>query len=204
MTTSTPTACADARAWLRAAGLIAALALGACATLDEQECRAADWEALGRAEGSQGAAADRIEAQREACADHGVALQEVPWRVGYAKGLEEFCTPRGGYLAGRSSSKAKPQVCAGKPQEEAFNTALREGREIAKLADELRTLRQAVSELELQSLSGDLSEAEYQRLNQRLATIEEGIAAREWEVDRRDGEYSQQYGVPPLKAGQSR
>ena len=200
MTTSIPTVSASARA----AGLLMALALGACATLNEQQCRSADWEALGRAEGARGAPATAIEDQSAACAKHGVALQEVAWRVGHAKGVEEFCTPRGGYLAGRSASRVDPKLCAGKPQEEAFNAALRDGKDIAKLVSELRTLRQAVGEFELQSLSGELGDRDMQQVNQRVAALEEGIAAREWEIERRDEEYSRQYGAPPLDAGRYR
>ena len=188
----------------RAAALLAALALGACATLSEQECRSADWEALGRAEGARGAPAGAIEAQREACAKHGVTLQEVAWRVGHAKGVDEFCTPRGGYLAGRSATRVDARLCAGKPQEEAFNAALRDGKDIARLIDELRTLRQAVREFELQSLSGELSDRDMQQVNQRVAAVEDGIAAREWELERRDEEYSRAYGAASLKEEASR
>lgn len=200
MTTSIPTVSASARA----AGLLLALALGACATLNEQECRAADWEALGRAEGARGAPAAAIEDQRAACAKHGVTLQEVAWRVGHAKGVEEFCTPRGGYLAGRSARRVDPKLCAGKPQEEAFNAALRDGKDIAKLIGELRTLRQALGEFELQSLSGELSDRDMQQVNQRVAALDEAIAAREWEIERRDEEYSRQYGAPSLKEESAR
>lgn len=196
MTTWIPTVSASARA----AALLLSFALAGCATLSEQECRSADWEALGRAEGARGAPATAIEAQREACAGHGIALEEAAWRAGHAKGVDEFCTPRGGYLAGRSATRVDPGLCAGKPQEEAFNTALRDGKDIAKLISELRTLRQAVGQFELQSLSGELSEREMQQVDQRVAAVEQGIAAREWELERRDAEHSKEYGAPPLSA----
>jgi len=199
MTTSIRTECAS-RAAARLAGGFIALALGACATMGEQECRSADWEALGRAEGARGAPAGQVESQRKACAKHGVTLQEVPWRVGYAKGIEEFCTPRGGYLAGRSASKAKPELCAGKPQEEAFKSALREGKEIATLMQEVRSLRSALQQYETETLSDTRNSDEMAQLYQRIAAIREAIGAREWEIDRRDGEYAAAYGVPPLGA----
>jgi hypothetical protein len=199
MTTSIRTASASARA----AALLAALALGACATMDEQACRGADWEALGHAEGARGAPARQIDAQRKACAGHGVTLQEGPWRAGYARGIEEFCTPRGGYLAGRSGSRVDAELCAGKLQAEAFKSALAEGKEIATLVSELRTLRSALQEYEMAVLANERG-SDRAQLEQRMAAIRDAIGVREWEVDRRDGEYSATYGVPPLSAAAAR
>ena len=196
MTTSIRTASARVRA---VALLATALALVACATMDEQECRAADWEALGRAAGASGAPARQLDAQRKACAKHGVTLQEAPWRAGYAKGLEDFCSPHGGYLAGRSGARVDPELGAGKPREEAFKAALREGKEIATLVAELRALRSALDKYEMEALANEPG-TDPGQLQQRMAALRDGIGAREWEIDRRDGEYSAAYGVPPLEA----
>ena len=80
--------------------LLGLLATG-CASMDEDECRVADWRAIGYEDGASGRAASQLGERREACADHGVTPNFVAYRQGREEGLREYCTPAMGYRLGR-------------------------------------------------------------------------------------------------------
>ena len=52
---------------------LALLLLASCATLSEEECRAADWYQIGVNDGAEGRATDYVESHRRACAGLGPA-----------------------------------------------------------------------------------------------------------------------------------
>lgn len=82
--------------------LFAALALGSCATLSEEECRAGDWRGIGIEDGQRGRAADFIDRHREACAKVGVTPDIAAWAAGRQLGLQSYCTPENAYDIGRN------------------------------------------------------------------------------------------------------
>jgi hypothetical protein len=185
------------------AGGIAALALAGCATMSEQDCRSADWEAVGREDGVAGAKPDQLEGHRKACARHGVEPQEAAWRAGYAAGLEEFCTAKGGYLAGRDVHGHR-DACAGKPREAAFLEAFRRGQEIHAMRRDLAELRQRARDLEMAVLSGTYDEYEATQARMQAGALQGEIRSREWEIERLDANYAKEYGAPPLRASDLR
>lgn len=186
----------------RALALLAALALAGCATMSDKECRAADWEAVGRADGVRGALPDELERHRKSCALHGIVPEEQRWREGYAKGLDEFCTPKGGYIAGRSGSGRK-QACAGKPQETAFLAAFAHGQEVHTLLREIRELYRALHELDMAASAREQYTAyEYEQLRLRAADLAGALQRRQWETRRLDERYAIDYGAPLLSDAQ--
>jgi hypothetical protein len=187
----------------RACGLVAALALVGCATLSEKECRAGDWEAVGREDGAAGALPDQIDKHRKACARHDLAPQEAQWRAGYAGGLEEFCTPKGGYVAGRDGRGHK-EACAGKPQEPQFLQALRRGREINEMRRDLDELRRRARDIEMAILSGEYNDYEATQARLRVGELDGELRSREWELERLDARYAEEYGAPRLKGSEVR
>ncbi len=62
-----------------------------CATMDESECRSADWYAVGLRDGQNGEPVSRLAKHSEACAEHGVRPQEQRYSEGRAAGLKEYC-----------------------------------------------------------------------------------------------------------------
>lgn len=178
--------------------LLAALALGGCATLSEQECRSGDWTAVGRADGAAGAQPGQLERHRKACASHGIEPQEAAWREGYAAGLAEFCTPKGGYLAGRDGHGSR-QACAGAPREQEFLQALRRGQEVNAMRRDVDELRQNVRDLEMAVLSGDYDDYEATQARMRIGAMQGELRSREWELERLDSDYCVEYGAPRLR-----
>ncbi len=76
--------------------------LSGCATMDEDECRTADWRTIGYEDGVAGYAGDRIGEHREACAEHGVAPDLAAYLSGRDEGLREYCRPQNGFRVGSS------------------------------------------------------------------------------------------------------
>jgi hypothetical protein len=175
--------------------VLAALAASGCASMSEQDCRAGDWDAIGRADGARGALGNEVERHQKACARHEVAVNADAWRAGYARGLEAFCTPKGGYLAGRDGQRYH-DVCFGLDGEDAFRAAYGEGQRVHKLLGEIRELRKLQDELEMAALSADYSDNDM-----RAAQVEATLQSRQWELDALDRRCAKDYGVPPL--GQS-
>jgi len=87
----------------RIAGLCvatAAVVLGGCAGMSEDECITSDWYAIGYEDGARGYSADQIGNRRKACAKHGVTPDFQAYRSGRSEGLREFCQPQRGFNIG--------------------------------------------------------------------------------------------------------
>ncbi|HSA82470.1 MAG TPA: DUF2799 domain-containing protein [Geminicoccaceae bacterium] len=68
--------------------------------MDADECRTADWRAIGYEDGVQGRDAASFGTYRKACAEHGVSANLDAWLGGRGEGLEHFCRPQNGYRLG--------------------------------------------------------------------------------------------------------
>lgn len=75
-------------------------AFGGCAGMDSEECRTADWRAIGYEDGVQGQSAAYFGTRRKACAEHGVTADFDGYMAGRAEGLAHFCRPQNGYNLG--------------------------------------------------------------------------------------------------------
>lgn len=105
--------------------------LAGCASLDKDECRSADWYAIGLEDGARGRAVERLGDHRRACAEHGVAPHTERYLAGRKEGLTSFCTYERGYSQGRAGqgySGACPKEMAG-----SFLAGYQRGRELHEL-----------------------------------------------------------------------
>ena len=82
-----------------------ALLLSGCASLDRDECKSADWYAIGLEDGARGRAVERLGDHRKACAEHGIAPQTERYLAGREQGLKSFCTYERGFEHGRSGQR---------------------------------------------------------------------------------------------------
>lgn len=112
--------------------MVLALLLSGCASMDEDECRVADWYAIGYEDGVSGFAASHIGERREACAEHGIRPDFAAYRQGRDEGLREYCTPASGYRLGRKG-RTLSAVCPAELQGD-FRDAYKTGREIYQAA----------------------------------------------------------------------
>lgn len=116
------------------------LLTSACATMSEDECRTADWHAIGFEDGTRGLTPDQIGERRQTCAEHGVTPDLEAWLSGRERGLVEFCTAHNGFQQGRSHV-AYNGVCSGSA-EIAFLTAYDSGRLVGDLERTIQAVQQ--------------------------------------------------------------
>jgi hypothetical protein len=65
--------------------------LSGCATLNEKECRSADWYQLGMRDGQRGDVENLLDKHREACKKFAVQPEENQYFSGRKEGLKEYC-----------------------------------------------------------------------------------------------------------------
>jgi hypothetical protein len=176
--------------------MFTAVALAGCASLSGGQCRSGDWGRIGRDDGVRGVPVRTIEDHREACARHGVTPDEARYRAAHAQGLQEYCTPAGGYVAGRRGDGYN-DVCSA-ALEEKFLPAYRRGRELSYRINEVRDLRRRIDELGMAAMSGDYSDAQRTELRFRIAELERTLRLRQWDVERLDRQYAREFGAPEL------
>jgi hypothetical protein len=186
----------DVRHGAALAGLLLALVLPGCASLTERQCRQADWSVLGRQDGDRGLPLARLEEHRDSCARSGIVPDEAAYRAGHAQALASYCTPRGGYIAGRRGDSYQ-RVCDD-GVETAFLEGFHRGREVHYVLREVRELRRRAEEAELASLAGTLSSEEAARRRQYAAELSRRHYHRRLDLMRLDRRYTQRFDAPLL------
>lgn len=126
---------------IAAAGLLVA----ACTTLDETECRNADWYLIGVEDGRGGWSEDRLENHREACAELDVTPDAERYAAGREVGLVEYCTPTNGVNEGAQGHIYRG-VCPEETRSE-FLRGFRLGEDIHETQDEIRDLEREMHDM---------------------------------------------------------
>lgn len=88
-----------------------AFLLPACASMNKEDCVSADWQSVGYEDGSKGLNTEEFSDRKKQCAKHGITVSEDLYSKGYDEGLSQYCTPKGGLLAGESGKKYQ-NVCS--------------------------------------------------------------------------------------------
>ena len=125
--------------------VLAALSLSGCATLSEDECRTANWQAIGYEDGVDGQPANRVARHRKACAKHDVQLDLAAYNAGRAAGLEVYCQPHNGYREGLAGNTYHGECPAALADEFVF--AYNYGREIHDVEADVRDEQRAIDRL---------------------------------------------------------
>ena len=76
--------------------------ISSCATLNESECKVANWEIIGLEDGNKGRNSSYIGEHRKACADYNIQPDLNAYRKGHAVGMRQFCSEQNGYQQGLS------------------------------------------------------------------------------------------------------
>lgn len=97
--------------WFVLTALLILPALSACQTLSSEECVAADWQVIGESDGAAGyEPQSRFGDHAKSCEKAGIIPNQELWYAGYKIGLERYCTPLNGLVAGQSG-KGYANVC---------------------------------------------------------------------------------------------
>ena len=122
-----------------------ALIAAGCASLDKDECRTADWRAIGLEDGVQGRTLDRLGDHRKACAKHGVTPDTDRYIAGRTEGLATYCTPDNGYRVGRTGETYRG-VCP-ELSIPAFAAAYNRGHELYTLHARLSSVEREIASI---------------------------------------------------------
>ena len=151
------------------------LFLSGCATLRGEDCPGANWKSIGLIDGHLGEPATHIDFFQQSCRDSGVNVDAVSYEEGRRKGLIDYCTPSGGYQAGKSG-RPYVSVCPKEIEPEFLNQysagrdALLLQQEHEEAVDDLRHEKKRIDEDK--SVIGDVSKV-YHLLSGTSATQSE-------------------------------
>ena len=148
------------------------LQLGGCATLSENECRSADWNAIGYRDGANGYDAGRLADHAEACAEYSISPDQKEYESGRFRGLELFCTEQKGVQVGRQGSSYSG-VCPADIEPD-FLHGYDLGRRMYDIDQYLSRLRQEIDQTQhaLDQKDPPLKDSERDRLIYRLRDLE--------------------------------
>ncbi len=94
------------------ATLLLTLGSASAVTLSPAQCRADDWQSVGKSDGYYGFSADRFGQYARTCAQYGVTPNPKLYRAGYATGLKLYCTLDRAASEGKSGNPYR-KVCTG-------------------------------------------------------------------------------------------
>ena len=106
----------------------AAVALGSCATMSEEQCLAGDWSGQGFTDGAAGYAMSRLGEHAEACGKHGVVPDDDAYRAGWNEGVLRYCTIDNGFRVGAQGGSYAGVCPAGVERD--FMIAFEDGRAV--------------------------------------------------------------------------
>lgn len=176
-----------------AAAVLAITAAGGCASMSGDECRLADWHAVGFEDGARGYSAEAMSRHRQACAEHGVAPDFQAYQSGRSAGLAEFCQPAKGFRAGADGSRYAG-VCP--PElEAAFLPAYQDGRRLHDLQAGISAIDGQIrnTQHKIKQLKSQRSEKEDQVIADGKSREERVLLLKEiWELSREQGDLEDQ------------
>ena len=179
---------------LAGACLGAALAVGSCATMSEEQCLAGDWSGQGYGDGMAGLTMSRLDEHAEACVKHGVTPDASAYAEGRRQGLIHYCTPDKGFEVGRTGS-GYAGVCPAELEAD-FMPAYRDGQIVHEVEQALANARSRVDSLggrleelddkitakQAEARADGLTEEQREQIRNRIQEIrrERADTEREW------------------------
>ncbi len=179
---------------LAAASAGAALTLGSCATMSEEQCLAANWSGQGYSDGLSGLTMSRLDEHAQACVKHGVAPDAGAYAAGRRQGLVRYCTPDKGFEVGRTGS-TYAGVCPSELEADflygyrdgeivhAAQQALSNARSrVDRLGSRLEELDEKIIAKQAEARADGLTEAQREAVRNRIAEIrrERADTERDW------------------------
>ena len=152
-----------------ALGAVLAL-LSACATLDENQCRSADWRQIGRADGEQGHAMSRLDEHRKACAEYRIQPDADRYWLGRSEGLNRYCRLDNAVRAGLAG-RAYHGVCP-PDVDPAFRRVHAAGLAVAQARQQIATLDSQIDSAERDLRRSGLSDRDRVRLRDQIRDLD--------------------------------
>lgn len=150
--------------------LIAATLLAGCATLDADQCKAADWRAIGRSDGERGHTTARLDEHRKACAEHGVTPNADRYWLGRSEGLQHYCQLDNAVRIGRAGQSYQG-VCP-PAIDPAFRRLHAAAYEVSRIRSAMAGVDSEIDQLERRLRQRDIDDRERQRLRQAIRELD--------------------------------
>lgn len=116
-------------------GVVLGVSLSACATLEPEECKTADWTKLGYSDAMTGESV-RLSDYGKDCAKAGVTPDQNAYMSGYNSGAKAFCTYDKGVEVGENG-KYVSNLCNKPGLAEEFNRGLAKGKQLRAKQQEI-------------------------------------------------------------------
>ena len=161
--------------------------LGSCATAPSlEQCAGADWRRIGEIDGLAGERQSASDDFMTECAALQIAPDREAYLLGYEEGLAGYCTPAGGFEAGRSGLDYK-DVCAAEV-ERAFLLEYNLGARLFELTNDydkaVKRYKDTVERINKLDYNLIISENRYRDSN--IANEDREIARQDIEYNRRE------------------
>lgn len=175
---------------LRALGsaLFACAVLAGCATMDADDCRKADWRAIGLQDGQAGEPPGMLDRRREDCAKAGFATDTARYAEGRAIGLQQYCRLE---QAARLGLEGKPYQGVCPPGIDAeFRRLHAVGWEVHQARENLRSVERQMDGAESRLRKADKEDDrrkirdELRRLDGEMRRARARVRDAEWNFDR--------------------
>lgn len=141
-----------------------------CATLDADECKAADWRSIGRSDGERGHPTARLDEHRKACAEHGITPNADRYWLGRSEGLLSYCRLDNALQVGRAGQSYQG-VCppAVDPLFRRWHAA---AYELSRIRSNMASVDSEIDQLERRLRQRDIDERERQRIRQAIRELD--------------------------------
>lgn len=156
------------------------LGISGCATLSEGECRTANWQELGRIDGTQGQPRARLFEHAKACSDYGIRPDADAYYQGRERGLLDYCTPANAYREGRRGATYHgvcPALLEGN-----FLESYRQGLAIHEVENELEGLERQIQRIEHRLDDEEIAIDERRELHSELRSLYRDYRFRQQEL----------------------
>jgi hypothetical protein len=150
--------------------LAAGLLLSGCATLDANECKAADWRQIGRSDGERGYGTGRLDEHRKACAEHGIAPNADRYWLGRSEGLQHYCRLDNALRVGRAGQSYQG-VCP-PAIDQHFRHWHAAAYEVSRIRAAMDNVNSEIDQHERRLRQRDIDDRERQRLRQAIRELD--------------------------------
>ena len=141
--------------------LTVVLTLAGCASMSEKECTTADWRLIGYEDGIAGRSTLRLQAHREACAEHGVSPVLDVYLAGHREGVVVYCRPGKVFSLARAGH-AYPEICPVELEGE-LRPAYRDGAKVYQQRSRVKKIEQRMQAKHNEFNEIDQTLADYQK-----------------------------------------
>ena len=181
--------------------LLVSVLLVGCATLNENECRSADWRELGRTDGANGYEATRLGDHVDACGKYGVSPDAAAYRSGREEGLRQYCTPENALQRG-IDARGYNAVCPGESGE-MFRRIYDRGTVLNQIRSDVNEIQQRLdSDRQVQDQTKDLGA--YKMLAQNVRYFENQLNRLQRRYDEAHRDIDAGYDPPYYSPGEWR